>query len=568
MSYSNDEIIKMLDNAVKKIKSSNENVDAEKTEPGDSAIPKKTGSDRQKSADIAASKEMKSIQPDLGGAVISHDIESSPPIPSDPAELRQAPAIYRAGSRPVARQRSATSGTRRTSGKQRSEAVGTGNPSTRERSETPDSESFAASQKSNRDNTVSAAFPVAQSDIERSQDFDNVHDGASPTEPDIEQVTEPDIDIGPVDFKIKFDFDSAYRDVPEEKPLRTRREKRTGCVGGILYAAFVICVSLVLASLAWLGVSDVLGFGTESEQVNITVSSGFTMDAVIDTLYDAGLIKYKWLFRMYADFSNADEKISAGTYVLNKNFDYRSLVYGMTARGGVFVETTVTIPEGFTLAEIFMRLQDEGVCDAADLWEVATNHNFDFDFLDDSTLGNRLRLEGFLFPETYNFFKDSAAEQVLNRFLNEFNRRYTDTYVERAEFMGYSIHEIITIASMIEREAGSDDERSRIAAVIYNRLNNSATFPRLEIDATIGYAIAGTGRPWSLSVDSPYNTYMHPGLPPGPIASPGIESIRAALYPDSTNEFFYALNRQGTHEFFTTFAQHDAFVASPEFGGR
>ena len=377
-----------------------------------------------------------------------------------------------------------------------------------------------------------------------------------------------DLDIGPEDFKIKFDFDAAYQDIPDDRPIRLRREKRTGCVGGMLYSVFVICISLVLAALLWLAATDVLGFGTEDETVNVTVERGFTIEDVIDTLYEAGLIKYKFLFSMYANFSNAEDKISPGSYVLNKNYDYRALVHGMTRRGGVLVEVTVTIPEGFSLAEIFTRMEDNGVCTAAELWQIATTHNFNYHFLDESTLGDRLRLEGFLFPDTYNFYLDSTPVQVINRFLSEFNRRFTDTYIERAEMMGYTIHEIINIAAMIEREAGSDEERSRIAAVIYNRLNNSRDFPLLQIDATFYYAAAGTGRTPSREIDSPYNTYIHPGLPPGPISNPGILSIQAALYPDSTDEYFYALNLEGTHEFFRTLAQHEAFVASDQFGGQ
>ena len=119
---------------------------------------------------------------------------------------------------------------------------------------------------------------------------------------------------------------------------------------------------------------------------------------------------------------------------------------------------------------------------------------------------------------------------------------------------------------MIEREAGSDDERSRIAAVIYNRLHNWDP-PRLEIDATINYAIAGTNTPFSTQLDSLFNTYLHPGLPPGPISNPGMPSIMAALYPDDTDEYFYALNLEGTHNFFTNYEDHSAFVASAEFGG-
>ena len=369
-------------------------------------------------------------------------------------------------------------------------------------------------------------------------------------------------------FNVNFDFDSEYKDVPEDRPVRLRREKRTGCIGGIMYSAFVICVSLLLASLMWMATVDVLGFGSVDESVNVTVREGFTIDEITDMLFDAGLIKYKFLFNIYASYSNAEDKIAIGQFILNKNYDYRAIVQGMTARAGVRVETSVTIPEGFTLAQIFNLLEDYGVVNSSnDLWEAATNYNFDFPFLDEETLGDSLRLEGFLFPETYNFYVNSRPEQVISRFLREFNRRFTDTYVERAAYMGFSIRDIINVAAMIEREAGSDEERSRIAAVIYNRLA-SKDYPRLEIDATIHYAIAGTDRPFSTDLDSPFNTYIHSGLPPGPIANPGMASIRAALYPDSTNEYYYALNREGTHNFFRTYAQHQTFVNSAQYGGR
>ena len=378
---------------------------------------------------------------------------------------------------------------------------------------------------------------------------------------------DPELDTGSDKFKMKFDFDDEYIDVPERKPIRWRRERRTGCIGGILYAAFVISVSLLLASLIWMAAVDVLGLGTEDEQINVHVPQGFEIEDITEILYDAGLIRYKFLFNIYAGYSSAKDKITAGSYVLNTNYDYRMLVQGMTARVGKRVETTVTIPEGFTLAQIFALLDDYGVCPAEDLWEAAKNHDFKYSFLDKSTLGDELRLEGFLFPETYNFYVDSTPAQAITTFLREFNKRFTEQYTERAEFMEYSVRDIITIASMIEREAGDDEERPRIAAVIYNRLD-SGDYPNLQIDATIHYAIAGTGRAFSTDIDSPYNTYICEGLPPGPISNPGIASIRAALYPESTNEYYYALNRSGTHDFFRTLAQQQAFVQSDEYGGR
>ena len=376
-----------------------------------------------------------------------------------------------------------------------------------------------------------------------------------------------ELDTGPEDIDIDFDFDGEYEDVPEDRPLRPRREKRTGCIGGVLYSAFVISISLVLASLLWMATVDVLGFGNDNELVSVTVPDGFTIDDIADILYDAGLIRYRFLFIIFADFSEAEEKISPGAYVLNMSYDYRALVQGMTARAGVREETTVTIPEGFSQAQVFNLLEEYGVTPASELWETARNHSFNFGFLEETEVGDRLRLEGFMFPDTYNFFIDSPPELTLNRLLREFDRRFSDEMHERAEEMGYTVREIITIASMIEREAGSDEERSRISAVIYNRLENW-TNPLLQIDATIHYAIAGTDRIFDIEMDSLYNTYIHAGLPPGPIANPGMASIHAALYPESTNEFYYALNRQDTHEFFRTYDEQRAFVNSPEYGGR
>ena len=401
---------------------------------------------------------------------------------------------------------------------------------------------------------------------EGKRSYDVSHDDKSINQPAVSQDEEPQLDIGSQGFKIKFDFDGEYQDVPEDKPIRRRRERRTGCIGGVLYTAAVISISLVLASLIWMATVDVLGFGAEDELVNITISADFTIDDIADMLYEAGLVRYRFLFMIYADFSNAEEKISPGSYVLNKNYDYRALVQGMTERAGLRVETTVTIPEGFTLAQTFNLLEDYGVCSASDLWEAARTHNFVFDFLQGVPRGDRLRLEGFLFPETYNFYLDSPPAQVLNRLLREFDRRFSEEMVERAQEMGYSVRDIIIIASMIEREAGSDEERPRISAVIHNRLDDWSN-PLLEIDATIHYAIAGTDRQWSIELDSLYNTYTHAGLPPGPIANPGMTSIQAALYPLTTDEYFYALNRLGTHNFFRTYEQQRAFVNSSEYGG-
>jgi UPF0755 protein len=382
-----------------------------------------------------------------------------------------------------------------------------------------------------------------------------------PREPKPAQPSDPEDD-----FNVEFDFDEEYSDVPATKPIRPNREKRSGCLGGILYAAFIICVSLLIASLGWLAATDVLGFGNENEVVQVTIPKGFKMGDVTDILYETGLIKYKSLFNLYARFSKAEEKIVAGTYALNKNYDYRALVNGMTLRGGKKVEIEVTIPEGYTLKQIFQLLDANRVSTEAELWDAAANYDFNYDFLDESTIGDKYRLEGYIFPDTYRFYVGDTPSRAINKMLSNFKAKYSDDFAARAAELGLTQKEVLTIASLIEKEAGNDEERPLISSVIHNRLKSN-NLQLLQIDASIYYAVSRTGESFSTTLDNPYNTYLYPGLPPGPIASPGLASIKAALYPESTNYYYYALNKKGTHNFFRDFASHSAFVQSDEYGG-
>lgn len=375
-------------------------------------------------------------------------------------------------------------------------------------------------------------------------------------------------DIGSENIKVDLDVDGQYSDPDSSKPIRVRREKRTGCLGGILYTLFIICVSLVGASLIWLATTDVFGFGKASNTVEVTVPDNFEMNDVTNILYDNGIIKYKKLFGLYAKLSHAQDKISSGTYQILSSYDYFAIVNGLTDDGGTLVETDlITIPEGYTLYKIFRLLEENDVCSADDLWATATSYDFDYDFLDRSTLGIKTRLEGYMFPDTYKFYVNDKPERVIEKFLDNFNKKFSDEFRARAEEIGRSYNEILTIASMIEKEAADDEERDLISSVIYNRLDNPDSFPWLQIDATIYYAIEQTGEEFSLDVDSPYNTYQIEGLPPMPIANPGMASIRAALYPQDTSYYYYALSVSGYHEFFSSQSGFLNFVDSDEYGG-
>ena len=227
----------------------------------------------------------------------------------------------------------------------------------------------------------------------------------------------------------------------------------------------------------------------------------------------------------------------------------------------------VAIPEGYTLIQIFDLLDEKGVCSKDDLWEAAANYDFEYDFLDRTTLGDKLRLEGYLFPDTYRFYLDDTPARVIEKFLSNFKNKFADEFAVRAEEMGYSTREILIIASLIEREAAYDAERDAIASVIHNRLE-SDDFPFINIDASIYYGMALNGDSrdaFSTEYDSPYNTYTHTGLPPGPICNPGLQSIRGALYPQETDYYYYALSVDGGHRFFTYYNSFLEFLNSDEY---
>lgn len=363
--------------------------------------------------------------------------------------------------------------------------------------------------------------------------------------------------------------------IPEEFPedpnrkVRPKRKNGYGLFGLPHLASFLIWVGIVaicgisLGRLLWICATDVLAFGREDRGTTITITDSDVgdIDAITDKLYKAGLIKYKELFRFYASLSNADEKISSGTFELNTLFDYSALVKGMSASSSYRETVTVTIPEGYTCAQIFALLEEKGVCTAEALRSYKIEG--DYWFLEGSNQDAEYPLEGFLFPDTYNFYVGDTAKGVFRRFFARFDEMFSDDLRKYLDESDYSLYEIMTIASMIEKESAGSSENYDISSVIYNRLNNPANFPYLNIDATIVYAQGGHGDIIDKDLDSPYNTYKYKGLPPTPICNPSLLSIQAALSPTETRYHYYALDPStGLHHFSKTYEEHQDFLNS------
>lgn len=369
---------------------------------------------------------------------------------------------------------------------------------------------------------------------------------------DSEYITDRDIDNEPEEY---FDED-------EEQ---SGGSKRTGFMGGLMYAGFVVCVALILACLLWLAAGDILALNKDETEATVTVSEEWTIDEVASTLKENGIIEYKTLFKLFAWVYNADEKIQSGAYTLSTDYDYRALISTMSSSSSTLVSVQVVIPEGKTMEEIFRILEENEVCDYDSLVDAATNYNFNYSFLDDSTLGDASRLEGYLFPDTYDIYKNISASTALDKLLSNFNDKMKEYSIYDLEQDEDNLYDILTIASMIQGEAAEADEMATISSVIHNRLNIGK---ELEIDATIQYVLEDRVENLTdkeLAIDDPYNTYMYKGLPPTPICNPGIEAIKAALEPADTNYYYYALSTSGRHEFFTDYDSHNAFVHSSEF---
>lgn len=374
---------------------------------------------------------------------------------------------------------------------------------------------------------------------------------------------------------------------------RPRRKKGEGLLGipnilvTVVWCALTLLISLTLGRLVWVCAAEVLAFGREDKTVSVTVYETDSIEDITKKLAREGLIRYPGLFKLYAQFAVDDGEIRPGIWDLNTKYDYHALVKMMSPSSSRDV-IKVMIPEGYSCRQIFAVLEENKVCTVQDMEAyAATGELGDYWFLEGVTRGNKYCLEGFLFPDTYEFYKNDTPKNVLQRMLNNFRNRFDEdmqwkiqtlnahlTDLMRRNGRGqdyidshlFTVKDVVNVASMIERETSSVQEGYTIASVIYNRLfcwgNNPAY---LNIDATIVYALNGKNdlTAEDLRVDSPYNTYTNIGLTPGPIANPGLASIKAALEPSDTNYYFYVLDpAAGSHHFSTTQAEHEAFRAS------
>jgi peptidoglycan lytic transglycosylase G len=293
--------------------------------------------------------------------------------------------------------------------------------------------------------------------------------------------------------------------------------------------------------------------GNGSVQQVVTVRTGQAFKAFSVILYTKGLILHPIKFRWFARIKGYDKHIKAGEYKFSNAMTPEKILQTMVE--GKVLMHRMTIPEGYNLRQVARAVEASGLGTEADFFKTATDPEFVH------SLGIHAQtVEGYLFPDTYYFTINATPKDIIRTMIKRFREVFTTKWKDRAKALGMTIHQVMTLASIIEKESGAAGERPIISSVFHNRLKRKM---RLESDPTVIYGIRnydGNITRKDLESPTPYNTYTMRGLPPGPISNAGVKSIEAALYPADTQYLYFVSKKDGTHYFSSNFKEHEQAV--------
>ena len=351
---------------------------------------------------------------------------------------------------------------------------------------------------------------------------------------------------------------------------KRRRKRRSGARRVVIIAAIVVCVIAVVLGISY-GIgkyfADSLLSDNEQtvdvdmnsdETIAVDIPQGSSTKDIAAILKDNGIISSELSFRLKSRLNGADGTYNYGTFYLTKNMSVEQIISTLQGTAETDTAHRLTIPEGYTAKQIAALVDEKGIATSDEFINEMNNGTFEYEFLEGIPKRENY-LEGYLFPDTYFLSGNETAHDIIVMMLNRFEEIYNKSLKGHVESTGYTLDEIVTVASMVESEAKLDEERPIIAGVIYNRLNIDMP---LQIDSTVQYALSTRNEVVTesdLEVDSPYNTYKNKGLPAGPICNPGESSLLAALNPEKHNYYYYVLKEQGGSEHY--FAEtYDEFL--------
>lgn len=305
-----------------------------------------------------------------------------------------------------------------------------------------------------------------------------------------------------------------------------------------------------------------------SVPVDFSVAKGQTTKEIARALSDQNIIGSYWSFILYAKLHDAGGKIQAGSYILDRNMSIAQIIEVLTKGKVVSDSRRITFIEGQTNDQMMEQMEEQGLVKASDFREALLAQDYDFDFED---AAEKFSMQGFLFPDTYEFGKSVSAKDVVQKMLNNFESKITPQMRSDMAAKNLSMDDVVILASIIEKEVGRNkstvtaedvvamsQERKLVASVFYNRLSIDMA---LESDATVNYITGKSTPSVSISdtkINSPYNTYLNRGLPPTPIANPGLDSIMAAIYPADSDYIYFLSKPDGEAVFSKTLAEHNA----------
>lgn len=312
-----------------------------------------------------------------------------------------------------------------------------------------------------------------------------------------------------------------------------------------------------------------LGLNQEDRQIELSIPKDLSDNEIIKLLTREGVIDQPITFQLFTMLKSLRKKevsFHEGVYIFNSNMGYDSIYRALTTGDTIKEEVRITFFEGMTLADIGKLLEEKKVCTKKEFLEAADANDFNFEFVqaipEDA---NRFRkLEGYIFPDTYDFFVGENVNSVIKKFLNNFQNKITQELQEKAKELDMTLDEVITLASIIQKECSNPDEMGKVSSVFHNRLKDQANYPKLQSDVTVFY-VNDNIKPYLNTTNQvmydAYNTYQCIGLPVGPVSNPGIDTIKAALYPDDTDYVYFLTDNKGKFYYAKNLNEHNKNLA-------
>lgn len=364
--------------------------------------------------------------------------------------------------------------------------------------------------------------------------------------------------------------------VQRQAPQASRKKKRAKASNSFvtIFCAVVLIFSTALSAFAISCINDILAFGRSEEKVTVTIPNGASTDEIIDILAENDLVKQKTFCKIFykaftfikninKEKKPADPVYFGDIYYVEKNLGLEGYLTEFREEAKTVETVSLVFPEGWTIYQIFDKIEEFGVCSKSELLASVNGADFDYDFLNEiSGNANRtFKLEGYLYPDTYEFYEESNANSVIRKLLDGSENKWTEEYEEQRIKLGLTRDEVITIASIIQREAANTEQMGLVSSVLHNRLNHPVSWPLLGCDSTANYienyVAPNVSAAQAMIYQQYYDTYISQGLPPGPICNPGDDAIKAALFPEDTDYYYFRHDKYGEIYMAKTQAEHD-----------